>query len=149
MPKLQVFRGLLTSFNRTNVKAFYDNLSSVLNLEKFAAKDIYNIDETAVTTIEKPNMVVAKMGIRQVRALSSGEHGTLVTGIIAVSVIGNYIPKRFIFARKRYDNYFIRDGPIGCIGTGNSSEWIKENEFVMFHFQNRINSFVDGKVLFY
>lgn len=35
-----------TSFNVTNVKLLYDNLTSVMDRYKFEPKDIYNIDET-------------------------------------------------------------------------------------------------------
>lgn len=86
-----------TSFNVVNVKLFFDNLQTVLDRYKFEAKDIYNIDETGVTTVQKPNRVVARKGIRQVGALTSGERGTLVTVTIAINAIGNAIPPFFIF----------------------------------------------------
>lgn len=41
-----------TSFNKTNVEAFYNNLQTVL--DRYKPQDIYNIDETGVTTVQRP-----------------------------------------------------------------------------------------------
>lgn len=49
-----------TSFNRTNVEAFYDNLEEVMDRHHFEPQDIYNVDETGVTTVQKPDRVVAR-----------------------------------------------------------------------------------------
>lgn len=138
-----------TSFNATNVKLFFDNLQKVLDRELFEAKDIYNVDETGVTTVQKPNRVVARKGIRQVGALTSAERGTLVTVTVAINPIGNSIPPMFIFPRLRYQDHFVRDGPIGSIGAGNASGWMQEKEFVQFlqHFQKHTTSSLSHKVL--
>ncbi|KAJ8728992.1 hypothetical protein PYW07_006688 [Mythimna separata] len=49
-----------TSFNRVNVDAFYDNLQQVMDKNNFEPQDIYNVDETAVTTVQKPDKVVTR-----------------------------------------------------------------------------------------
>lgn len=85
-----------TSFNRTNVNHFYDNLEKVMDRSHFEAKDIYNVDETEVTTVQKPNRIVAKCGTRQVGSITSGERGTLVTVAVAVNVLGNFIPITYV-----------------------------------------------------
>ena len=46
---------------------------------KFEAKDIWNVDETGVTTVQRPSKIVAKCGTKQVGALTSAERGRLVT----------------------------------------------------------------------
>lgn len=43
-----------TSFNTTNVKAFFNNLEKVIDRYKFEPKDIHNMDETGITTVQKP-----------------------------------------------------------------------------------------------
>lgn len=65
--------------------------------------------------------------------MTSAERGVLVTFATAVHAIGNTIPLMFIFTRIRYKDYFIRDGPAGCIGTGNSSGWMQEDDFSIFY----------------
>ncbi|CAF4946963.1 unnamed protein product [Pieris macdunnoughi] len=37
-----------TSFNKTNVVAFYENLQTVLDRHIYEPQDIYNVDETSV-----------------------------------------------------------------------------------------------------
>lgn len=54
-----------TSFNKNNVDEFFDNLELVLDRDKFEAKDIYNVDETGITTVQKPNRIIARRGTRQ------------------------------------------------------------------------------------
>ncbi|XP_023312650.1 uncharacterized protein LOC111692771 [Anoplophora glabripennis] len=138
-----------TSFNLTNVNIFFDNLAKILDREHFEAKDIYNVDETGVTTVQKPDRVVTRKGMRQVGALTSAERGTLVTITVAVNAIGNATPPMFIFPRLRYQEHFVRDGPVGCIGSGNASGWMQEEQFVIFltHFQKYTNSSITQKVL--
>lgn len=138
-----------TSFNITNVNLFYDNSPKVLDRHNFEAKDIYNIDETGVTTVQKPVKVVAQKGTKQVGALTSGERGTLVTVAVAVNAIGNSVPHIFIFPRLRYQDHFVRDGPVGCIGAGNASGWMQEEEFLLYlkHFKKHVQCSNDHRVL--
>ena len=66
-------------FNKTNISALFDNLHTVLSRNKFQEKDIWNMDETGVTTVQKLDRVVARKGYTQVGFLTSGERrGTLV-----------------------------------------------------------------------
>ncbi|KAJ4920932.1 hypothetical protein JOQ06_016527, partial [Pogonophryne albipinna] len=55
-----------TSFNRTNVNKFFDNLSAVLTKHGFVTQDIWNMDETGVTTVQNPGKIVARKGTKQV-----------------------------------------------------------------------------------
>lgn len=55
------------------------------------------MDETGVTTVQKPNKVVARKGLKQVGAITSAERGTLVTLAAAVSGGGNSVPPFFVF----------------------------------------------------
>lgn len=138
-----------TSFNKNNVDEFFDNLAMVLDRDNFEHKDIYNVDETGVTTVQKPNRIVAKKGTRQVGALTSAERGTLVTITVAANAIGNVLPPMFTFPRVRYQTHFLRDGPVGSVGTANKSGWMQEEDFLVFlqHFQRHTNCSLDHKVL--
>ena len=68
-----------TSFNRTNVGEFFDNLEQVMQRHHFGPHQVYNIDETGITTVQKPGRVIAEHGSKQVGQVTSGKRGTLVT----------------------------------------------------------------------
>ena len=62
-----------TSFNQHNVENFYTKLDEVTTRYKLETQDIWNIDETGVTTVQKPRCIVASKVTKQVGALTSGE----------------------------------------------------------------------------
>ena len=53
-----------TSFNKHNVASFFDKLGEVLSRYKINATNIWNLDETGITTVQKPRKVVARKGSR-------------------------------------------------------------------------------------
>ncbi|PZC71419.1 hypothetical protein B5X24_HaOG213482 [Helicoverpa armigera] len=138
-----------TSFNKTNVEAFYDNLQVVMDRHPYEPQDIYNVDETGVTTVQKPDKVIARCGTRQVGAVTSAERGTLVTVAFAVNALGNTMPPFFIFPRVRYHDHFVRDGPVGSVGAANPSGWMQDLSFLEFlkHFKKFCNASLTHKVL--
>lgn len=138
-----------TSFNKHNVDAFYDNLATVMDRYKFEPQNIYNADETGITTVQKPDRIIARRGARQVGSVTSAERGTLVTIAFAVNAIGNAIPPFFVFPRVRYQDHFIRDGPIGSAGSANPSGWMQDEAFIKFleHFKKHTNASPSHKVL--
>ncbi|XP_039905853.1 uncharacterized protein LOC120745201 [Simochromis diagramma] len=127
-----------TSFNQHNVAMFFKKIDEVLKRHTLTANDIWNIDETGITTVQTPDRVIAKRGTKQVGAMTSAERGSLVTLACVVNPIGNTIPPMFVFPRIRYADHFVRDGPVGSIGSGNKSGWMQETEFLIFlkHFAN-------------
>ena len=56
-----------------------------------------NVDETGITTVQKPRSVVALSGIRQVGSLVSAERGQLITLCAAISAGGRAIPPFLFF----------------------------------------------------
>jgi hypothetical protein len=138
-----------TSFNRNNVDAFYDNLVTVMDRYKFEPQNIYNTDETGITTVQKPDKIIARRGARQVGSVTSAERGTLVTVAFAVNAIGNVIPPFFVFPRVQFQDHFIRDGPIGSAGSANPSGWMQDESFINFleHFKKHTNASLSHKVL--
>lgn len=125
-----------TSFNKENVEQFFNNLEEVMKRHKFQAYEIWNMDETGITTVHKPNKVVARRGFKQVGSITSAERGTLVTLACAVSASGNSIPPFFIFPRVNFKDHFLNNAPIGSRGSANVSGWMKEEHFLEFlqHF---------------
>lgn len=138
-----------TSFNKTNVEAFFDNLKTVMDRHTYEPQDIYNVDETGVTTVQKPDRVIARRGIRQVGALTSAERGKLVTIAFAVNALGNAIPPFFVFPLVRYHDHFVRDGPVGSAGASNPSGWMEDASFLVFlkHFKKYSNASPTHKIL--
>ncbi|CAH3997972.1 unnamed protein product [Pieris brassicae] len=138
-----------TSFNRTNVQLFFQNYTAVVDKHKLQGKDIWNVDETGITTVQKPDRVIARRGQKQVSAMTSAERGTLVTIALAGNAIGNHLPPMFVFPRKRFKDHFIRDGPTGSIGTANGSGWMQEEDFYIFlkFFKDQIRPSKENKTL--
>lgn len=125
-----------TSFNRTNVERFFKKLGDVIEKHGLDGNDIWNVDETGVTTVQTPDRIIARRGVKQVGAMTSGERGVLVSVACAVNALGNAIPPTFVFPRKRYQEHFLAGGPPGSVGCGNASGWMQEEEFLVFlkHF---------------
>lgn len=119
-----------TSFNAHNVQLFFKNFQSVMTRYKFQAQDVWNVDETGVTTVQAPEKILAKKGEKQVGAMTSGERGTLVTVVVAVSAMGQMVPPMFIFPRKNVQAHFSIGAPRGAIFAANGSGWMQEEEFV-------------------
>ncbi|EFA11818.1 hypothetical protein TcasGA2_TC016420 [Tribolium castaneum] len=110
---------------------------------------ICNTDETGITTVQKPDTVVARRGTRQVGSVTSAERGTLVTVAFAVEAIGIVIHPFFVFPRVRYQDNIIRDGSAGSDGTANPFAWVQDNSYVRFleHFKKHTNVSPSHKVL--
>lgn len=86
-----------TSFNEHNVKNFFDNLRTVLSRHAYTAGDIFNMDETGVTTVHRPKNVIAKRGAKQIGRVTSGERGQNVTLACTVSAAGQALPPFLCF----------------------------------------------------
>lgn len=107
-----------------------------MNHYKFDCSGIYNVDEMGIPTVQRPDKILVRQGVKQIGSLISAELGTLVTAAISVTAAGNTIPPIFVFPRKHYREYFANNGPPGCIGTANQSGWMDSTDFFKFleHF---------------
>lgn len=119
-----------TSFNKYNVSQFFQNLTNVLEKNKFTATDIYNLDETGVTTVHKPPKILAEKGCKQVGKVTSGERGTLVTLCCMISASGSFIPPFMVFPRKKFQERMIAHAPPGTSGSASPSGWMTSNTFL-------------------
>ena len=125
-----------SGFNPINVQKFFTKLLYVVEKYKLGPSDIWNIDETGVTTVQKLKKKVSAQGVKQVGGLVSRERGELVTVCVAVNAIGSVMPPMLIFPRKKFRDHFIAQGPVGCVGAGNASGWMDRDTFyaTMEHF---------------
>lgn len=125
------------AFNKPVVYKFYDDLRALY--EKYPtlnAGRIYNTDETALTTVQGSNKIIAQRGQKQVGQITSAERGTLVTMCGTINAMGNCIPPYLIFPRVHFKENMIKNGPIGAMGGASSNGWITSKLFEnwMHHF---------------
>ena len=161
-----------SSFIKSNVKKFFDNLEKILSTQDIGPGDIWNADEAGVTTVQRPDRVVGRKGRKQIGKITSQERGQLVTINLAVSALGNHIPPFFVFTRYKifvfnvlccflnfqlflfsfrvkWQNHFLIGGPLGSAGTCNKSGWMTEPDFVIFlnHFIKHVRPSPEHPVL--
>lgn len=121
-----------TAFNRHNVGKFFENLKSLMLRFEFRADQIWNIDETGLTTVHKPRKIVACRGLKQVSKVTSGERGELVTVCGAINAVGNHLPPFMIFPRKNWQSRMTDGGPPGTEGAAYQSGWMTGSNFLNF-----------------
>lgn len=133
-----------TSFNRHNVKLFFDNLENVMSREIVFGNGtrVFNLDETNTMTVQKSAKVLAVKGQKQVSKVTSAERGTLVTTCYIVSALGNTLPPVMIFPRVHFKQHMINEAPPGTLGLATQSGWINGELFVktLQHFISHTNS---------
>ncbi|XP_065668064.1 uncharacterized protein LOC136088301 [Hydra vulgaris] len=143
-------RGILNRHSGLSIRTpEATSLERATNRNHFSASNIYNVDETGITTVQKPNKVFACKGIKQVGALTSQERGTPVTMVLAVNACGNSVLPMFLFPRKKFFDHFIRDGPNEWIGASNGSGWMNEECFLTYlnHFIRHVKPTKESPVL--
>jgi hypothetical protein len=118
-----------TSFNRENVSAFFNTLEALMKQYKFDADAIYNVDESGLTTVQKPAKIVAEKGCKQVGKMTSAERGALVTICATVNAIGNHLPPFLIFPRVNFKQHMLKGAPPGSTGVANVSRCRKIRNF--------------------
>ncbi|XP_060075659.1 uncharacterized protein LOC132555320 [Ylistrum balloti] len=127
-----------TSFNKKNVKDFFDNLEKVMKEHNFSPTDIYNSDETGCTTVQKVGntKVVACTSEKQVGKITSGERGTLVTMLGTINAAGNSVPPFLVFPRVHFKQSMLYGAPPGTVGVANPSGWMTSENFTVYmqHF---------------
>ena len=138
-----------TSFNKSNVDQFFQQLQTVMDRHTYEAKDIWNVDETGITTAQKPQKVVAQTGMKQVGSLTSADRGELVTLCAAVSAGGQAIPPFFIFPHVRFRSHFMTGATTGSVGVAHKSGWLMDENFVEFlrHFVHNVKPSKESPVL--
>lgn len=126
-----------TAFNRVNVTKFFNNLKEVLNRHPSFSNGsrVFNLDETATTTVQRPSKVLAAKG-RNVCQITSGERGILVTTCCIVNALGQALPPAMVFPRKNFKPHMLYGAPSGTLGLASPSGWMNTELFieVMKHF---------------
>ncbi|XP_041961220.1 jerky protein homolog-like [Alosa sapidissima] len=111
---------------------FFDNLAVVMDRHAFPPHMIYNVNETGVFTVQKPQQVVTETGKKQVGSVTSAERGELVTVVCAVNAAGNAIAPMFVFPRVKFKDCFMTGAPPGAKGTATRTGWMNEDTWPEF-----------------
>ncbi|GBP87703.1 hypothetical protein EVAR_61928_1 [Eumeta japonica] len=128
----------ITAFNRREVELFYDFLEKLMDKHKFLPQNIYNCDETGISTVQDPGKILAPKGVKRVGSVASWERGKNITMLCAMSTADGFVPPMYIFPskrmspqleKKRMSPQLEKDGPAGAIYKCSDNGWINENLF--------------------
>ena len=87
----------ILAFNSQEIKLYFDNLKKSMMKHKFLPHRIFNVDETGINSVHRPDKILAEKGRKQVGAATSWERGKNITICCCVSATGQYIPPMIIF----------------------------------------------------
>lgn len=78
--------------HKQNVQLTFENYKKALSkCPQLRAIDIWNVDESGISTVHVPPKILATKGVKQVGAMTSGEKGNTVTMIAAINAGGGLI----------------------------------------------------------
>ncbi|GFO48175.1 tigger transposable element-derived protein 1 [Plakobranchus ocellatus] len=98
---------------------------------KYTPVQIYNMDETAVSNVQKRTQkIVAMKKKHQIGAVSSAERGTNTIVVFSFGAVGHYLPPMFIFRRKRMADDLKSGGPPGSHIECQEKGWMDLDLFV-------------------
>lgn len=138
-----------SGFNRSQVQRFFDIYKDSLACKSYSPAKIWNMDETGLSTVQKPGRILAAKGARQVGKATSDERGTLVTLVCACSAAGVFLPPMFIFPRKRMVESLMNGAPPQSVGYASQSGWTDAQLFIKWiaHFADFTNASPDNPQL--
>lgn len=119
----------ILAFNKEAVKKFFTNLETVMDKYKFPASRIFNVDETGISTVQKPPSIIGPKGQKQVGSATSLERGRNITVCCAMSATGMFLPPMFIFPGVRATAGMKRGGPAETIYEMSQSGWMTDELF--------------------
>ena len=111
--------------NKEAVTKYLNNLENLLNEHKFEPHQIYNCDETGITTVHKPAKVVAPTEKNCVSSMTSGVKGITATVLCASNATGHFVPPIMIFKRKNKKASLTDHAPPGTIQGCSENGWVK------------------------
>ena len=139
-----------SGFNKKAVTQFFENLKKTYSKLKIDPANIYNVDKTALTTIQAPAKIIAEIGQNKLDKLhrQSAEF-YVITMIGAISAIGNSIPPLLVFPRKYYKDHMLNGALVGSVGCANTSGWSNCEIFMdwLQHFKKHARGSMENQVL--
>lgn len=137
-----------TSFNKSNVSLFFNNLKDVFQKKPELGNGlrIFNLDETALGTVQVPQKVLADSATRRLNKVTSAERGQLVTACCIICSNGTFLPPVLVFPRRNFKPFMLKGAPNGTLGLANPTGWMVTDIFqeVMEHFIKHSNTTPDN-----
>ncbi|CAG2211886.1 unnamed protein product [Mytilus edulis] len=103
--------------NPNVISAYFQKLGSFM--DKLNIKDkpqqIFNADETGVSTVHDPSKVVGKRGKKSVHSKTSGERGENVTALCCVNAEARVLPPMLIFKGQRVSQALMGNAPANTL----------------------------------
>ncbi|XP_030750178.1 uncharacterized protein LOC115877967 [Sitophilus oryzae] len=143
----------IAAFNKDQVTTFFQNLKKLYDKFQFKSDAIYNVDETGISTVQKPCKRLGPKGVKQFGAKTSGEKGKTVTVICCFNASGTcYVSPMtpmFIFPRIRMTNTLTNNGPPNAAFCCSKSGWSNEELFYKWleHFRKTVKPSNEEPVL--
>ena len=139
----------LQGFRKSEVDLFFSNLESLVAQHGYSASRVFNVDETAISTVTEPPKVLAAKGARRVRVVSSAERGQHTTAVLCCNAAGGFIPPQMIFARKRMNPRLRNGAPPGTLFDVSDNGWATRETFTSWfqHFMRETGATKEAPTL--
>lgn len=107
------------------------------------------MDESALSTVQKPSKIFATTGRTHMGSLTSGERGQHIIVTCCINTVGNFVPPALIFGRKNRKEELLDNALPGTLGLFQESGWITSGLFVKWlkHFCSYVGPSKENKVL--
>ena len=119
--------------NQETIDEFFGKLGALYGRLNLISKPmlIFNADETGISVVHKPGKVVAKLGRRNVYAMTSAERGKTQTVLSCVSASGYTLPPMMIYPRKKKVPDNLKEGTIpDTLFMNSESGWINSELYL-------------------
>lgn len=147
-----LYRSRAAGMNKDVVSDWFKKIRLVLEEIAFLRPcDMFNMDETGLTTLPEPKKVVVAKGSKVVHTVSSGERGSNTKVIGYCNAQGVFIPPMIIYKGSRLEpqhiagfpeNTLVATSPNGWIDKDLAVRWLKQ--FIEF----RISPVAGSKTVF-
>ena len=138
----------IVAFNKANVEIFFKAYTSAVEKHQFTPDRIYNLDESALSTVMKPVKVVCERG-RPVATQSTRKRWSTMTLVGIINAVGCSIPPVFIIPRKMWNDALMRGTSYGCKGILQANGWMNGECFLqtLQHLHEKSGSSIENKIL--